>query len=324
MRFERLLSSHFFSVTAAVGLMLLGSTAAQAQIRGLSGRLQIGTGASELEMSFTVPEGAPETVLIRAAGPTLANFGVSGTIANPAIQLFQNSTLVTSNDNWGDTNPADLQNAFSQVGAFSFAAGSNDSALLATLAPGNYSVRIYGIGGTTGIGLSELYALNGGSFGAVGVQAPLGSSFTAGLLVGPQATETLVRARGSSLGADGLDDPTLSVYSSAAQLLGANNDWGSDVNASVIAAYSNQLNLPPLATTDSGLLVDLSAGASTLRVDGSGSATAGLVRLEIVDTATIATVPDSGSTAVMLGLAGVVGWVTRLRKRVRRERAVCA
>jgi len=49
--------------------------------------------------------------------------------------------------------------ASTQVGAFAFAAGSQDSALIVSLAPGNYTAQVSGFGGTTGVALVEVYEL---------------------------------------------------------------------------------------------------------------------------------------------------------------------
>src|SRR5688572_23930099 len=104
-------------------------------------------------------EAAPRTVLIRAVGPTLgtAPFNLSGVAADPQLTLFTGTTRTAENNDWGGTAP--LTAAFAQVGAFTFPAGSRDAALVATLAPGNYSVQVSGIGGGTGMALVEVYEM---------------------------------------------------------------------------------------------------------------------------------------------------------------------
>jgi hypothetical protein len=44
-----------------------------------------------------------------------------------------------------------------QVGAFSLSATSADAALLVTLPRGQYTAKVIGVGGATGIGLAEIY-----------------------------------------------------------------------------------------------------------------------------------------------------------------------
>ncbi len=112
---------------------------------------------TSLTAGFVVGGNASRTVLIRAIGPTLAGFGVGGTVADPQLALFNSaSAKIGENDNWGGT--AALTSVFDSVGAFRLApATSRDAALVATLAPGNYTVQVTGVGNTTGTALVEVY-----------------------------------------------------------------------------------------------------------------------------------------------------------------------
>jgi hypothetical protein len=56
-------------------------------------------------------------------------------------------------------NAAAITAAGNSVGAFALPANSRDAALVATLAPGNYTVEVTGVGGTTGVALVEVYEL---------------------------------------------------------------------------------------------------------------------------------------------------------------------
>ena len=76
-------------------------------------------------------------------------------VADPQLALFSGQTERARNDNWGGGTA--LAAAFAQVGAFGLAADSRDAALLATLAPGNYTAQVAGTGTTTGIALVEVY-----------------------------------------------------------------------------------------------------------------------------------------------------------------------
>lgn len=114
----------------------------------------IGTG---LTAGFVVGGSSARTVLVRAIGPTLgeAPFNVPNVVADPQLALFAGQSQLSANDNWGGT--AALRSAFTQVGAFSLPANSRDAALVATLQPGNYTVQVSGVGGTTGTALVEVY-----------------------------------------------------------------------------------------------------------------------------------------------------------------------
>jgi hypothetical protein len=77
-------------------------------------------------------------------------------LADPFLTLYNGSgQVILSNDNWKDTQQ-------SQIQATGLAPSNNlESAILATISPGNYSVILHGKGGGTGIGLGDVYALQG-------------------------------------------------------------------------------------------------------------------------------------------------------------------
>lgn len=109
-----------------------------------------------LTAGFTVGGSASMQVLIRAVGPSLTAFGVGSAMADPQIIVFDvNSRSVAANDNWGGGTI--LTQAFSSVGAFTFAAGSRDAAVLVFLQPGNYTAQVSGVGGMGGSVLVEVY-----------------------------------------------------------------------------------------------------------------------------------------------------------------------
>jgi hypothetical protein len=94
-------------------------------------------------------------VLIRAVGPTLAAFGVPGTLVDPQFEVLDSSGRVLgSNDNWA----AQLSATFTQVGAFALQSGSRDAAMLISLPAGaSYTVKVSGVNGVTGEALVEIY-----------------------------------------------------------------------------------------------------------------------------------------------------------------------
>jgi sugar lactone lactonase YvrE len=129
----------------------------------ISGRAQVGTGASILIAGFVIGGTTSETVLIRAAGPAIAAspFGVSGTLRDPDLQLYAakgdgTATLLAANIGWGGD--PQVSTTAASVGAFSWGtAASADSALIVTLAPGAYIAEVSGAGGDTGVALVEVY-----------------------------------------------------------------------------------------------------------------------------------------------------------------------
>jgi len=125
----------------------------------LSGRGQVGLGQNVLVAGFVVGGATPVTILVRGAGPSLAAFGVPGALADPTLSLMDSTgAVIAQNDNWGDAaNASGVPLATQAVGAFAFAPGSKDAALLVTLNPGSYTAEVSGVNASTGIGLVELY-----------------------------------------------------------------------------------------------------------------------------------------------------------------------
>jgi len=108
---------------------------------------------------FVIAGDSPKTVLLRAAGPALADFGLSNPHPNPAMALYQGQVLVAANADWSQaSNAVDIAATATRFGAFPFAASGNDAALLVTLKPGLYTVWVQGEDPTqSGVVLVELY-----------------------------------------------------------------------------------------------------------------------------------------------------------------------
>ena len=129
------------------------------RIVNLSSRAFVGTGASIAIGGISVQGEKPRQFLIRGIGPTLRAFGVNGALGDPVLTLTTAlGTIVATNDDWGSaTNAFEIITTSATVGAFALPPGSKDSALLISLAPGNYTALIAGANDTTGIALVEVY-----------------------------------------------------------------------------------------------------------------------------------------------------------------------
>ena len=148
---------------AGVGLIEiydLSSATPGQNLVNLSTRAVTGTGGDILISGLTIGGTLPKRVLIRAAGPALSAFGLTGVLARPQLTLFSGNTPVFVNAGWSTSlDAAAITAASAQVGAFAFAAGSADAAMIVTLAPGAYTAQVAGVGGTTGLALVEVYEL---------------------------------------------------------------------------------------------------------------------------------------------------------------------
>lgn len=129
-----------------------------------SARGYSGAGAARLVAGFVIRGQAIRQHLIRVAGPSLMGLGVaSGTLADPKLQLSRIvdgiDMPVAENDDWGANSQAVMAGAFAEAGAFRFATGSKDAALVVHLPPGIYTVAATSTGNSEGIALIEVYEL---------------------------------------------------------------------------------------------------------------------------------------------------------------------
>ncbi|MBI4623916.1 MAG: PQQ-dependent sugar dehydrogenase [Verrucomicrobia bacterium] len=147
--------------TAVLSVEASNAAPAGSGARGLSNvsaRTQVAPGENTLIAGFVIGGTTARTVLIRAAGPILGTFGVTGTLADPKLTLFSGATPIAESDNWQTS--AELVNVFGERGAFPFVARSRDAVLLLTLPPGAYTAQVSGVGANaSGVALVEVYWL---------------------------------------------------------------------------------------------------------------------------------------------------------------------
>jgi hypothetical protein len=119
----------------------------------------VGTESNVEIGGFVVRGSQPEKVLIRAVGPTLSEFGVTGLLAQPSLSVVDSSgNTVATNTGWSNNSDAAAISFESEAaGAFSLSSGSADCALLLTLPPGAYTAVVSGANGTSGVALVEVY-----------------------------------------------------------------------------------------------------------------------------------------------------------------------
>lgn len=134
------------------------STGGDSRLVNLSTRLWLGQGDRVAIPGLVVGGETRRTFLMRAVGPGLSAFGLTGTLSDPKLTVMARSTRVDDNDDWGAGGAAAaLALAAREVGAFPLPAGSRDAALLITLDPGVYTVVTEGGGSAEGLVLVEVY-----------------------------------------------------------------------------------------------------------------------------------------------------------------------
>lgn len=189
-------------------------SAIASQPLNISVRSTVGTGNNVMISGFITTTGSAKKVIVRALGPSLQQSGVTGVLADPLLELrAADGSLIATNNDWKQNNAQDQQDIVNNQ-----LTPPNDleSAIVATLQPGNYTAIIHGQGNSTGVGLVEVYDVDrtaparlGNISGRAFVQTGsnvLIAGFIAGQNIG--AAKVVVRAIGPSLAASGITNPS--------------------------------------------------------------------------------------------------------------------
>jgi hypothetical protein len=227
---------------------------------------------------FYIQGSVSKTVLIRGLGPSLANFGITGAMSDPTLELRNGSgTLLASNNNWQDTQASQIQATGFQPSDY------RESAILASLSPGSYTATLQGYGGTTGIATCEVYDMSQSANSQLvnlSSRAYVGTDpnvLIAGLYVGGTGGTGLhvaIRALGPSLSnygvAGALQDPTIEVRDAYGNLVISNNNWQDNSSqASALQFYG----MAPSDYRESGVVLNLLGGSYTAIVRGLNGGT---------------------------------------------------
>jgi len=121
-------------------------------LANLSTRGFVGTGDNVMIGGFIIGSGDLPIVVLRAIGPTLEGSGIANPLLDPTIELYDgNGAVIGFNNNWQDSQ---LQ----AVRATRLApADDRESAIVAFLDPGSYTVIVRGDGDSSGVALVEAY-----------------------------------------------------------------------------------------------------------------------------------------------------------------------
>ena len=271
-----------YQIAAAAFALLDGTALPPALALNLSARLNVGTGDNVLIGGFIVTGTDSKQVILRGLGPSLAVNGVplANRLADPAIDLYQGDILVMSNDNWKDSQQTEIE-------ATGIAPTDDlESAIIATLAPGSYTVVLRGNNGETGNGLFEIYDLDTSVNSTLGNVSTRGLVQTgddvliAGFIIGTGESDTVVvRAIGPSLAdagiANPLQDPTLDLYDADGVVIMSDDNWR-DSQETLIQSTG----LTPTNDAESAIIDSLSPGNYTAVVRGKDNGT-GVALVEV-------------------------------------------
>jgi len=268
------------------------STQRTDRLINLSSRAKVGTGESVLITGFVIGGTESKKVLIRAAGPALTSFGLASALPNPAIKIYQGSTLIAQNDDW------DLSDApeIARIGAFGFIYGGKDAALLTTLAPGAYTAQIADPSGTgTGVALAEIYdaSINPNAdyqrlvnISSRGKVTPDDGVLIGGFIVTGNSPKTLlIRGIGPALTSFGiagaLADPSLTIYQDS-KVVATNEGWANSAAISTATIRTGAFTLPS-GSKDAAVLITLNPGAYTAQIKSAKNASSGVALIEIYE-----------------------------------------
>jgi hypothetical protein len=135
---------------------------AGSRLKNLSTRVRVAPGADVAIPGLVIAGETARTVLVRAIGPGLADFGIAGQLARPSLLVMSGSRAVAANAGWeASPNATALADAATRAGAFPLKAGQLDAALVTTLGAGAWTIQVAGADGGSGIVLVEVYDLSG-------------------------------------------------------------------------------------------------------------------------------------------------------------------
>jgi len=254
--------------------LLSGEIGPLGEAANISTRGMVGTGEDVLIGGFIITGSDSKKVLVRAIGPSLASFGISGVLTDPTVTIYDsNHAIVATNDNWKSNQQAEIE----ATGR----APQNDleSAVIKTLPPGSYTAIVSGNNGGTGIALAEVYDLApaaNSTLSNVSTRGFVGTGdnvLIGGLIINSGEPPVVVlRAIGPSLSTAGISspllDPVIQLVDGNGALIAQNDNWHDATPTAIKATL-----LPPTDDREAALVVSLAAGSYTAVVTGKNGTT---------------------------------------------------
>jgi hypothetical protein len=288
-----------------INLDVIGYNLSSVTLSNISTRGFVQTGNNVMIGGFIVGGNGPKTVIIRAIGPELSAppFNVPNALADPTLELHNGTgALIASNDNWQTTIIGGIITS-SQVSAIQNSGHAptqaSESAIIATLQPGNYTAIVRGVNNTTGIALVEVYDISPEATSILSNISTRGFVETGdnvmigGFIVQGSGQKTvIVRAIGPELSAppfnipNALANPTLELHDSTGALIAFNDNWQTTIilgiiTSSQVSAIQNSGHAPTQAS-ESAIIATLLAGNYTAIVRGVNNTT-GVALVEVYD-----------------------------------------
>jgi flagellar biosynthesis/type III secretory pathway M-ring protein FliF/YscJ len=126
----------------------------QSRLVSFACRARVGQGAESMIAGFAIQEHS-QTIVVRAAGPSLASYGVAGAVAGTTLRVIRQSDgqEIARNDDWRVSGNERLQADLSEYAP----KDPREAACVLRLRPGAYTVIVEGKAGAQGIALVEIF-----------------------------------------------------------------------------------------------------------------------------------------------------------------------
>jgi len=234
---------------------------------------------------FIVQGSDSKRLILRALGPSLASFGITGAMQNPNLEMHDSSgAIIASDDDWQTGGQRD---EIVQTGLQP--SNDSESAIVYTVSPGNYTAILSGVNGTTGVAAVEAYELDSNTTrlvnistrGHVGLDQDV--MIVGFIVTGNAQKKVIVRALGPSLNSNNsmqgaLADPMLELYNQDGALLAENDNWPDSPQYAEILATTMQ----PPDRKESAVVATLPPGNFTAIMRGA-NLTQGIGLVEVYD-----------------------------------------
>jgi hypothetical protein len=226
---------------------------------------------------FIITGTQPKKIIIRGIGPSL---GLSGALTDPLLELHDGSgELLESNDNWIDS-----PNKQAIIDSTIPPPNDLESAIVRSVAPGNYTAIVRGVNNETGIGVVEAYDLDSSANSKLAnistrglVQTGDNVLIAGTIVVGQTSQKVILRGIGPSLSVPGkMADPTLELRDGNGVLLEANDNWQDSPNRQAIIDST----IPPPNDFESAIVRRLTPGNYTAILRGVNNST-GIAVVEV-------------------------------------------
>jgi arabinan endo-1,5-alpha-L-arabinosidase len=289
------------TVTSAPAVLVVDQPRA-GRLINLSVRTRAGTGDQTLIAGFVIAGSGTKPLLVRATGPTLAQFGVSAVLPDPRLELYRDATVIASNDSWA---AAGNLSAITAVGGDKLGGvplDAHDAVVLQSLDARSYTAQVKDAGSGQGIALVEVFDTDATPPGTadfdaqprltnVSARAQAGAgenALIAGFVInGNIPRRVLVRGIGPTLANFGvagfLPTPQLRIFDNTGRVIAENHGWSSAPNQTdLLALNGHKLGAFTLDARDAAQVITLAAAAYTVQVSDVNNAS-GVALIEVYD-----------------------------------------